>query len=270
MSPSEPTPSLLLEAAVAAARAGGLHALGNLHRRSETIMVAAHDVKLRLDVECQDIAERTVKSFFPDHAILAEESANLEHPAEAPSGSPYLWIIDPIDGTVNFSHGLPLWCCSVAVKARGTVLAGAVFAPALNELYTAARGLPACCNGTPLRVSRTSALDKAMVLTGLDQKLTPRMNRFDLFRDIADHAQKARVLGAAALDVCRVAAGQADGYFESGIYTWDVAAAGLVAEQAGGRIEILGEPGPHRLYFLATNGFVHDALKALIQARLSA
>ncbi len=260
-----PTPSELLQVAVAACRAAGRHAARNLDRRKETILVTAHDVKLALDVECQKIAERRILSAFPDHAILGEETAG----ETAPDHSPYVWIIDPIDGTVNFSHGLPFWCCSVAVQQAGQTVAGAVFGPALGELFTATQDGPALRNGKPIRVSDTSRMESALVMTGLDQKLSKRMNRLTLFKAIAENVRKARVMGAAALDACRVAAGQADAYFESGIYSWDVAAAGLIVERAGGQIETLATPGPHRLIFLASNRLVHFPLRRLIKSHLA-
>lgn len=262
--PPEIAPAQLLEIATLAARTAGDHANRNRHRKTETMMVAAHDVKLKLDLECQELICDLVRSHFPQHAILAEESADQGQPADDPHHSPYTWIIDPIDGTVNFSHGLPWWCCSVAVNLRGKTVAAAVYAPATNELFTAARGGVACCNEMPLTVSGVKTLSKSIVLTGLDQKFTPQDQRLSRFLAISDAVQKARVVGAAALDLCRVAAGQADGYFEAGIYTWDVAAAGLIVELAGGRVEILAEPSPHRLLYLATNGYIHDELKTLI------
>jgi myo-inositol-1(or 4)-monophosphatase len=262
-----PTPAKLLEAAIAAARAAGTHALTNLARRTEVAQGFAHDVKLKLDMECQVIAEQTLLSHFPDHALLGEETADSATPTRS---SPYLWIIDPIDGTVNFSHGLPFWCCSVAVQYQGRTLAGAVFAPALGELYTTAAGQPSTCNGRVLAVSSVPRLDQGLVMTGLDQKVNPRMKRLELFRAIADTAQKARVVGVAALDLCRVAAGQADGYFEAGIYTWDIAAAALIVDNAGGHTEILANPAPHRLLFMGTNGHIHEELKRLILSHLEA
>ncbi|MEI6564725.1 MAG: inositol monophosphatase family protein [bacterium] len=261
----EISPALLLETIVLAVRTAGNHAHENRHRKTETVMVAAHDIKLQLDLECQAIVLKIVRNHFPTHAILAEETADKGQPADNPHGSPYTWVIDPIDGTVNFSHGLPWWCCSVAVHYHGKTVAGAVYAPATDELFTAARGGTACCNGSPITVSEVKKLKESMVLTGLDQKISGQERRRDLFQGIADNAQKARVMGAAALDMCRVAAGQSDGYFEAGIYTWDVSAAGLIVELAGGRAEILAETSPHRLIYLATNGHIHDELKALIE-----
>lgn len=257
-------PAVLLETVISAVRAAGNHAHNNRHRRSETIMVAAHDVKLQLDLECQEIIWSIVRTQFPKHAILAEETADKGQPPDDPHQSPYTWIIDPIDGTVNFSHGLPWWCCSVAVSYHGQTVAAAVYAPATNELFTAACGGTACYNGSPISVSTVKSLKSAMVLTGLDQKFTEKDKRLKRFIAISDNVQKARVIGAAALDMCRVAAGQSDGYFEAGIYTWDVAAASLIVELAGGRIETLSKPSPHCLMHMATNGHIHEELKSLI------
>lgn len=261
----EVSPAQLLETVVLAVRTAGNHAHRNHHRRSETIMVAAHDVKLKLDLECQEIIWNIIRTHYPSHAILAEESADKGQPADDPHLSPYTWIVDPIDGTVNFSHGLPWWCCSVAVTHGGETVAAAVYAPATNELFTAARGGTACCNGSPINVSGIQALKASMVLTGLDQKFTEHERRLKRFQAIVDNVQKTRVIGAAALDMCRVAAGQADGYFEAGIYTWDVAAASLIVEMAGGRAETLAEPSRHRRVQLATNGHIHAELKSLLQ-----
>jgi len=261
---SEIAPALLLETVILAVRTAGNHAQQNRHRKADTVMVAAHDVKLQLDLECQEIIWKIVRTHFPTHAILAEESADKGQPADDPHQSPYTWIIDPIDGTVNFSHGLPWWCCSVAVSYKGKTVAAAVYAPATNELFTAACGGTACCNGTPITVSPVKTLNEAMVLTGLDQKFSEKDQRLMRFLAISDTVQKARVIGAAALDMCRVAAGQSDGYFEAGIYTWDVAAAGLIVELAGGRVETLANPSPHRLIYMATNGHIHEKLKNLI------
>lgn len=261
---SEIPPALLLETVILAVRTAGNHALNNQHRKRDSIMIAAHDVKLKLDLECQEIIWSLIRTHFPTHAILAEESADKGQPADDPHQSPYIWIIDPIDGTVNFTHGLPWWCCSVAVNYQGKTVAAAVYAPATNELFTAARGGNACCNGIPISVSSVTTLKESMVLTGLDQKFTKKEQRLKRFLAISDNAQKARVIGAAALDMCRVAAGQSEGYFEAGIYTWDVAAASLIVEMAGGRSETLAEPAPHQLIHMATNGKIHDELKTLI------
>jgi len=255
---------VLLECAVEAARAGGRHALDNARRRREILKTFKHDVKLALDVESQREVEAAVRARFPDHAILGEEDP---YDAAIPqSAAGYLWIVDPIDGTVNFSHGLPLWCCSVAVKHHDRTVAGAVFAPELNRLFTAAAGQPALCNGVPIHVSPTATLASAIVCTGTNKSGEPDVPPFTFFERIASAVQRPRITGCAALDLCFVACGAADGYFESGIFLWDVAAAGLLVERAGGRAEALGFLDAKRLRFVASNGLIHEELKRAIDA----
>lgn len=253
----------LLDCAVKAAITAGRHALRNARRRFEVVQRAAHDVKLTLDGECQSRAERIIGERFPEHAIRGEESA--ARPRGKPSRTRIEWIIDPIDGTVNFSHGLPFWACSVAATCGGQTIAAAVYAPAWDELFTAAAGWPAKLNGRPIRVSRVNALSRSIVLTGLDKRIDPRLPPFEIFRAISAGVQKARVLGSASLDICHVACGRADGYFETGIYIWDIAAGRLILQQAGGKAEILRRLGGDRLQFIATNGLIHHALKSLIR-----
>jgi len=257
-SPVPPSFDRLLACAEAAARAGGAHALKHNHRRRVIAQTFAHDVKLKLDRECQDVAERVIRKCFPRAVILGEENT------VPPAAAEVRWIIDPIDGTVNYFHGLPLWCCSVAVQVRGRTAAGAVYAPMLEECYTAHREGRATCNGKPLAVSATRRLQDAVVLTGLDKR-NHRLNRsFALFKKLARHTQKLRIMGSAALDICQVAAGRADAFFESGIYLWDVAAAGLVVDRAGGRAEIMATAPRNQLRFMASNGLLHAPLRRLI------
>lgn len=260
---SHPSSAELLDVARQAARAAGQHAWRNRERRSEVVATFAHDVKLRLDQESQAVAESVLRQRFPRHRIRGEESVQ---PTEGPAGDTCEWIIDPIDGTVNYSHGLPLWCCSIAVYADGRPRAGVVYAPALDECYTATDDGPAECNGRRLAVSSVTTLSSALIMTGLDKGIDPRLPPFEIFRALSAAVQKARILGVAALDLCRVAAGQADGYFENGIYIWDIAAAGLIVERAGGRSETLADLGDGRLRHLASNGHIHEALRTVIQS----
>ena len=248
----------LLACAIAAARAAGLHALRHSRRRREVALRFAHDIKLILDRECQAVAERVIRRRFPRHGILGEEDSRARPPADI------RWIIDPIDGTVNFFHGLPLWCCSVAVQVRGRTVAGAVFAPELEECYTARMGRPAHCNGKPIAVSTISRLKDAVIATGIAKEAERGPQSCAMFRKLCFHSQKMRIMGSAALDICNVACGKIDAFYESGIFLWDMAAGGLIAEQAGGRSEILAAGPGHRVNFLASNGRIHAALKKLI------
>jgi len=223
----------LLDVAICAAEAAGKHALENKHRRTEATETFSHDVKLVLDAECQKIAEGVIGSEFPEHGILGEEGAR---PTRTQA---YEWIIDPIDGTMNYSHGFPYWCCSIAVRQNKKILAGCVYAPEFEDYYTAHIEDPAKLNGAPIKASDTRQLQESMVFTGLSKQLeTATDPQFETFRKLAVNTQKLRITGAAALDLCHVAAGSADGYFETGIYLWDFAAAGLIAERAGARLSL--------------------------------
>jgi myo-inositol-1(or 4)-monophosphatase len=254
--------SELLDCASAAAMAAADHAARNTARRQESIAILRHDVKLCLDVEAQDHAERVIRERFPDHLVLGEESKNA-HTAPAPDA--YEWIIDPIDGTVNFTHGLPQWCTSIAVRQGSHVLAGVVYAPMARELFTATADGPAAMNGQPISVSSVDHVDQSIVMTGLDKNISSSIPPFAIFHKLATHTQRVRIMGAAALDICHVANGTADAYFESGIYIWDVAAAGLIVQRAGGTAGILHALDSQRLMFLASNGRLHGAVRQLIE-----
>ena len=256
--PALPSLDCLLACAEAAAHAGGKHALKHAHRRHIIAETFAHDVKLKLDRECQDVTERVIRKHFPRAVILGEETP------VTPVAANVLWIIDPIDGTVNYFHGLPLWCCSVAVQVRGCVAAGAVYAPVLGECYTAHRERSSTCNGKPLAVSATRRLKDAVILTGLNKRNDLLNHSIALFQRLSRKTQKLRIMGSAALDICQVAAGRADAFFESGIYLWDVAAAGLIVDQAGGRAEIMATGSHYQLRILASNGRLHEPLRRLI------
>ncbi|MBL7114565.1 MAG: inositol monophosphatase [Kiritimatiellae bacterium] len=263
MTRSIPKPDLLA-CAVKAARSAGLHAHANLHRRKEAAQIFKHDVKLNLDTECQRKAEDVIRQIYSDHAILGEEDTGADENT-CPDG--YEWIIDPIDGTVNFSHGLPFWCSSIAVRHNEKVLAGAIFAPELNQLFTATDDTRSLLNGTPISVSDVDSLDAAMITTGIDERVDIGLAPHTILRAIAMECQKVRVMGSAALDICRVAQGHADGYYETGIYLWDVAAAGLIVNQAGGQANILDHMNaPHRVNFMASNGHIQRDLEELVKS----
>ena len=251
-------PAHLLDCAEAAARAAGGHALANRGRRSEVNASYAHDLKLQLDIECQEVAEAVIMSRYPGHAIMGEEGSAPDADAE------FEWIIDPIDGTLNYFHGLPHWCASVAVRRPGgPILAGCVHLPVLDECFTAAEGRPATLNGTPIRVSATARLSDAMLLTGLGKPPHGEPYDLTLLGRVTNTAQKTRVLGAAAVDICYVACGRVDAYVDAGICLWDYAAAEIITQRAGGRAGQIGVLPDGRVRYLASNGTIHDEVQAL-------
>lgn len=256
------TTQLQAVATLAAQHAGG-HVLANLHRRGDVNVIMRTDVKHKLDVEAEEVAMAVIGSAFPDHAILGEESCDAPLPP-----SDYTWIVDPIDGTINFFHGLPLWCCSVAVRHHEKTLAAAVFIPELQQMFEATADGPALCNGAPIAVSRTEHLELSMLATGAD-KWDLDEHSFKFMRRIASIAQRPRILGAAAVDMCYVAAGKIDGYFESGIYVWDMAAAGLIVERAGGCCEVLKSWPGHRMAVLSTNGLLQKPCREALMPLLT-
>jgi myo-inositol-1(or 4)-monophosphatase len=249
----------LLDVAICAAEAAGNHALQNKDRRKEVTETFSHDMKLVLDAECQKIAEGVIAGEFPEHGILGEED---ERPN---SSTDYEWIIDPIDGTMNYTNGLPSWCCAVAVRLHDKVLAGCVFAPELGNYYTAHIEDVAKLNGQPIGVSETKHLQDSMVFTGLSKhRVSAREPHFEMFNLLALNCQKVRIMGCAALDLCNVASGIGDGYFETSIYLWDYAAAGLIAEQAGAVLSIYPQKEiPHGATVMCTNKHLIDGLRAI-------
>jgi len=175
---------------------------------------------------------------FPGHSFLAEESGASESQTE------HLWIIDPLDGTVNYAHGLPLFCVSIAYSYRAQVLLGAVYDPMRNEMFTAERGKGAWVNGRPLRVGTVDNLQKSLLVTGFPYDAWNNgRNNFDYFAKLGKMTQGVRRLGSAALDLCYIAAGRLDGFWEFSLKAWDIAAGGLIAQEAGARVtNSKGEP----------------------------
>jgi len=256
---SEPSLTHLLDVAICAAEAAGQHAFNHKERRNETTETFNHDVKLVLDVESQKAAEAVITREFPSHGILGEEDATPSQTSE------YEWIIDPIDGTMNFSHGFEYWCSSVAVRHKNQVVAGCVYAPDFNATYTAHIEGQAKLNGSPIQVTTTDCLTRAMVFTGISKEMETKPDlHFSLFRTLALETKKLRINGAAALDLCRIADGTADGFFEGGIFLWDYAAAALIAERAGASIAVYPDiSNPLGATVLASNEKLIHGLKAI-------
>ncbi len=261
MTPCIPS-SFLLQTAITAAKAGAAYAVKERSRNQDANLVTNHDVKLKLDVECQQVITALILRDFPGHSVLGEEDD--EHNTVAADS--YEWIVDPIDGTVNFFHGSPYWCSSVAVRRNGEMLAGCVCAPDMNLVFEATADGPAKRNGAEIHVSKIAAIEIAIVHTGADKSASSASHPFRFFNAIAGMVQRPRICGAAALDICMTAAGACEGYFEPGIYLWDIAAADLILRRAGGTGTIVRTFGGHRLAYLGSNGLVHQLLLDKIES----
>jgi len=213
------------------ARAAGEILRSGYQRDHQVRYKGAIDLVTEVDDQSESYLLAEVQHRFPGHHIVAEESGVTKGRLED------LWYIDPLDGTVNYAHHIPLFCVSIAFASSGTVRLGAVYDPLRDELFTAERGLGAWLNGTAIRVSEAAELAKSLLVTGFpyDAWHSPR-NNFDYFVKFSKSSLGVRRLGSAALDACYVAAGRFDAFWELSLNAWDVAAAGLIAEEAGASV----------------------------------
>jgi myo-inositol-1(or 4)-monophosphatase len=232
-----------------AALAAGAVMRFNYEKPHEITMKGAIDPVTETDYQCQEIIIGMIRQAFPDHGFLAEETAvGQPPPASLKEGYPGLaweadapptcrWIIDPLDGTVNFAHGFPAFCVSIAFEADGVLEYGVVYDPMRDELFEGKKGQGAWRNGKPVRVSTTARMDRALIATGfpydIRERVTATMARVG--RVVAT-AQGVRRAGSAALDMCYVACGRFDGYFEENLKPWDTAAGLVIVPAAGGKI----------------------------------
>ena len=222
------------------------------------------DLVTEVDLECERVCRAVIAERFPSHDILAEE---LSRPGDAAS-SRYRWVFDPLDGTTNYAHGLPIFCASLALEIDGRAEVGAVYDPSRRELFTAERGTGAFLNGAPLRVSATGALLDSLLVTGFPYDVHKHTaDLLEMFGAFLGTARAVRRLGSAALDLCYVAAGRFEGFWEQHLHPWDVAAGALIAAEAGGRVTGMdGSPfDPAAAHLVASNGHIHDAMLDVIR-----
>ena len=220
------------------------------------------DLVTEVDVAVEQMFRELMAERFPNHHVLAEEGGGG---ASIPPGP--CWVFDPIDGTTNYAHGLPIFCSSLALEVDGVAEVGAIYDPNRKELFTAERGAGAFLNGRPLRVSTTATLLDAVLVTGFPYDVHDRVEEIvGLFGRFVGEARAVRRLGSAAIDLCYVAAGRMDGFWERDLKPWDVAAGALIVSEAGGRVTMMdGTPfGSRGNQLLATNGLLHDAMLGVI------
>ncbi|MGD2294304.1 MAG: inositol monophosphatase family protein [Candidatus Aminicenantes bacterium] len=246
----------LRSAKEAAMRAGEL-----LRKHSETPpevhFKGAVDLVTDLDNRAQNIIYEVLSSRFPDFDFLAEEDLCEE------KGSVFRWIIDPLDGTTNYAHNFPVFCVSVALEREGEVVLGVIYDPMREEMFCAVKGQGARLNEKSIRVSSVKELDKSLLATGFPYDLrTSRVNNVNHFVHFVTRAQGIRRGGSAALDLCYVACGRFDGFWELKLQPWDVAAGGLIAKEAGGHVSdfLNGKFDIFGTETLATNGHIHEQM----------
>ena len=248
-----------LETAVTAARAAGDLIRAHFGQSLTVQAEEAHDIKLELDVRAQELISGLLLKEFPSHRIIGEEGPAAETQV---SSDQLVWVIDPIDGTVNFFYNVPHFCISIALQRGDRTLVGVVFDPIKDELWTVAEDQPPQLNERPFRVSNRSALSEAIVSVGFSKTARAIELGLRTFNSMICKARKCRMMGSAALDLAYVACGRFDAYIEKSVNLWDVAAGAFLVEAAGGTVEIAPSPlETGKLAIVATNGKIHLELK---------
>ncbi|HXP90609.1 MAG TPA: inositol monophosphatase family protein [Fibrobacteria bacterium] len=254
----------MIEHVVQAAREAGAilrEGFGRIHEIQEKGRTT--DLVTETDKASERFLREWISSRFPDHAMIGEEEENVARP-----DAEWTWVFDPLDGTVSFAYGIPFFAVCVALCHRGTTVAGAVYEPLRDEMFAAVRGEGATLNGSPIRVTATTELNRALLATGFPYSIAENPKRtLETFVAVAPYARGIRRLGTAGIDLAYVACGRMDGYWESFLQPWDCAAGALLVEEAGGRVtdyagnrhDIFG------LQTLATNGRIHEQLMARLK-----
>ena len=224
------------------------------------------DLVTKTDKNAEQVIKDDILAKFPDHSILAEESG------ETKSSSEYLWVIDPLDGTTNFVHGLSPYCVSIALLKNNTPLLAVISELPAENLYWAVKGNGAFCNGEKISVSPRKSINDSLLITGFsyqhDSKWETNMK---LFKDFTKISHGVRRIGSAAADLCYVASGKADAFWEIGLYPWDSAAGILLVDEAGGKVTRM-DGKPYNIFdeqILATNNLIHDEMLENIYSETS-
>ncbi len=247
----------LKDIAVKAAKKAGKLLKENLNKEKKIEFKGAVDLVTELDRASEALIIDILKSGFPESGILTEEREEIV------ASNDYRWIVDPLDGTTNYAHSYPVFCVSIALEKKGDVILGVVYDPTSEELFVAEKERGATLNGEEIIVSRTSDLSRSLLSTGFPYDIrTSPDNNLNFFASFAMKAQAIRRAGSAALDLCYVACGRFDGFWELKLKPWDVAAGNLMITEAGGKVSDFAG-APLSLYAketLASNGFLHEIM----------
>jgi len=245
-----------------AARAAGSVLRENIQGKREISYKGDINLVTEMDTRSERIIVEMLRASFPDHGIIAEEETKIQ------TGSGYRWIIDPLDGTTNYAHGYPCFSVSIALEHEGDAIAGVVYDPMREELFSARKGGGASLNGKPIRVSAADTLIKSLLATGFpyDRKTSDK-NNLDYFHELLMASQEVRRDGSAALDLCSVAAGRFDGFWELKLKPWDVAAGSLIVLEAGGMVTDLSQNAfdINAEEVLASNGRIHRQMAEVLK-----
>ncbi len=221
------------------------------------------DPVTEVDLACEKKIIDIISTRYPDHGFLAEESNKSRN-----LSSPHKWIIDPLDGTVNFAHGYPCYCTSIGLESNGQIALGVIYNPSLDELFVAEKGKGAFLNSKPIKVSGISDLKRSMLVTGFAYDVGhAENNNLDHFENFIKSCQAVRRPGSAALDLCYTAMGRFEGFWEIKLHPWDMAAGKLLLEEAGGKLSLLdgSDFDIYQRQVLATNGLVHNAMLEILK-----
>jgi myo-inositol-1(or 4)-monophosphatase len=239
------------DTAIRAAREAGELLRKNFGGALDVADFLAHDIKLELDVRTQNLITRILLGDFPDHAIYGEEGIAGNQESE------YQWIVDPIDGTVNYFYSIPHFCVSIALRHKEKIIVGVILDPMRNELWAAHGDGPATLNGVPCSVSKRDKLSDAMLSVGFSKTKVTIDSGLPLLEKMVHRARKCRIMGSAALDMAYVACGRLDAYIEQAVSLWDIAAGKILVEKAGGRVEITDHPTlKNKISVVASSGLI--------------
>jgi len=247
------------------AREAGALLMGYFHRRVKVEYKGDVDLVTEADRASEALITRRIRERWPEHNIMGEEGTRTEQ------GSEYRWYVDPLDGTTNFAHAYPVFCVSLGLEHKDARVAAVVFDPTRDEMFTAQKGGGAFLNGQPIRVSAVSDLGECLVATGFPSHKRHKNPNIFFYHQITLKTHGVRRAGSAALDLCNVASGRFDGFWEFNLNPWDTAAGVLILEEAGGRVTRF-DGQPFRIdsrETLASNGRVHEALLKEFQAIFS-
>jgi myo-inositol-1(or 4)-monophosphatase len=276
-----------LKTAVQAAQVAGAIQRRNLGKVHSIQFKGEINLVTEIDKACEEKIVKRISKEYPDHEILTEESgmivrggrlpsgandeaSNIRWGARGESGIAPRWIIDPLDGTTNYAHGYPLFCVSIGLEHKGKIILGVVYEPNMDQLFIGVQGRGATLNGKKIRVSKISILKRALLATGFAYSIQEKgktENNLNHFKNFIMNAQAVRRDGVAAIDLCYVACGRFDGFWEMDLWPWDISAASLILQEAGGRVTMF-DGAPLDIYgkeIMASNGKIHDEMLKVLK-----